>query len=487
MSTAIILKQRPGQPGNGGGLTPNRFKKLEFDSAPAVMEFGLSIGSGTDPLVLTGGMEADALKAALESCTDLSGFTVDVYGGTQVSGTGPDGVALHTGTFLVVLHGTAPFPAWGVVQNAEVQSLVIGEVDSGDVAYLATGAGTSTVNGVFTPDGTHDGVPAFRRESSAYLYRHSVSHTWVIGAAPEEFDESGDLTLYTSGTSGDRPPLTGWSVSTGSGPAPTLAYNDLAYTLNGGSPFSLGNSLAEIQTNQRALGSGYTDVMVKGKVIYRNLLKGSSISHNSGVYAGAVENMIDGNENYGIWFSGSVDIIFDRGPAAPPATVARIYKYLAASTDSITTSADNETYGAELAIDDTLLRYVKLSLTRGEGPVVQEISIEATPEEEGATLHSYFPFTTGNIANPAATGTGAAVSTLHQGGSESQLVTASEAGAEGVLLLGLQSPFAAPTAGEFTPNPAHWYAPLPATQEEALNRIAAMIYNWWLYSIPNLP
>lgn len=120
--------------GGGGGdisLTPNQFKTLKFNAAPAVMEFGIEIGDGTDPVVLNGGMDAAAIKAAIEDSDDFAGFTVDVYGSTTTS-TGTDGVALHSGKFILAVQGTEPYPAWAAVQNSEVQQFSVTDGDGGN-------------------------------------------------------------------------------------------------------------------------------------------------------------------------------------------------------------------------------------------------------------------------------------------------------------------------------------------------------------------
>src|SRR5690606_11143531 len=93
----------------------------------AAMEFGLEIGTGADPLVFRGDVDAQALQTLLEACSDLAGYGVQVFGRPEQSGTGDDGVPRCTGNFIVILSGAAPYPVWSAVQNGEVQSLAVEE------------------------------------------------------------------------------------------------------------------------------------------------------------------------------------------------------------------------------------------------------------------------------------------------------------------------------------------------------------------------
>lgn len=114
----------------GPSLTAHRFQKLTFAAVPAAMEFAVEIGSGT--LVFRGDADAPTLQALLESCDGLAGYSVQIAGSTQQTGTGADGMPLYSGSYIVILTGPAPYPAWGTVQNSEVQVLTVEDGSTGD-------------------------------------------------------------------------------------------------------------------------------------------------------------------------------------------------------------------------------------------------------------------------------------------------------------------------------------------------------------------
>lgn len=479
MSTSLILSGKPA----GAGATPNRFVKFVFNNAPAEMEFAVRVGASTQDMVFRGDVDAETLQVLLEGCDDLAGYGVDVFGGTEQSGTSVDGTALYSGTLIAALHGTAPYPAWGQVQNSEMHSFVVEGVDGTDVGFVVSGAGSTALNGTYLPDGTNDGVAQYSKDASGYLYRHSTSHSWKLGTTPEAFDPEGEYVAYTHGSTQDSPSLTGWATAQGTSPAPVLAWNDGNYSLNGGSDFKLAATAANLQSNQQALGGDYAGAAVKGFSLYRNLLSGSSITHDSGVYAGVITNVIDEDDQIGIWFTGTVNIVFDRGEGAPEVEIGSISMVMDATSTTLTTSGDGTTYGAALSPGDTLKRFVKFNMARYDGPVLQELRI--APVEFNTVFHSYFPFSAGNVPAPAATGENAVTGTLHEHGSASTLVTCGNADIESLLIAGLQNPANTAPVSNFTPQAEHWYSPLPATEQEAADRIAAAFYNWWLYPIPN--
>lgn len=487
MSTAIALKRRPALPGSGG-LTPNRFKKLVFNLAPAVMEFGLTIGAGTDPVVFTGAVDAPALKTLLEGCADLNGYSVDVYGSTEQVDTGPDGVPLYQGTLFVVLHGPSPYPAWGTALNSEVQSFVVVEgeapMEPVESHYLVSGAGSPDFDGAYFPDGTLNGKDVFKKDDTHYLYFDGYweGYCWVLhvfkSSLPGQIHQPGQEPFYFVYSEANSPPSGGWQAENGSSPAPTVTFVEgnggggTGYTLNAGANFQMGITEADLQANQRALGGDYGNAVVKGSSAgptYPNVTGSGFINQTS--YNGAwahigftdgapeFEDVTDGwllrwnatTSRWEIWNPNGWIVAYDTG---------------AGSINGWSSGPWLEDGGGAGADGGTISPLIAVA--------------------PSANFNSYFPFVVGGVAAPSATGTGATVSTICEHGSEGTLVTAAEADFDVLILLGLQLPMQAPSSS-FTPNPAHWYAPVPATEQEALNRIAAMIYNWWLYSIPTLP
>lgn len=346
---------------------PNRFKKLTFNAAPAVMEFGVFIGAGTEPVVLTGGMDGAAIKAALEACADLEGYAVEVVGGTQVSGTGPDGVELHSGSFVVVVQGEEPLPVWNAVQNSEVQTLVI-----------QAGGGN--------------------------------------------------------------------------------------YTLNAGSGFNAGIGQDDLQNNQRALAGAYSDVIVKGI--------GTTGTYPDVTVSGAITYaVINGQYQHQGQVDGAPRFINENGsyirwqPNATRWNIQREDSFLV----YINTNGSINTGWAGSWID-----------VNEDGG---SLSVSAFGTDSGATahFHSYFPYSAGNITNPTATGTNATADTLTQGGSESDMVVASDCDLETLLRAALENPATAPVSAGFTPTGnEHWQSPPPTTLDEAIHRTAyAMNELFW--------
>lgn len=381
MPTAI-----PYNRGGGTALTPNWAKQLTLANAPAEMEFALEIGTGSSPLVFRGDVDTQTLQTLLESYDGLTGYGVNVLGGTQQSGTGGDGVALYTGSFTIILAGGAPYPAWGTVQNSAVQVL---EVEDGDPPvigepehYLVSGAGDDDWNGQYDADGTVNGKPAFKKDETHYLFADEYwgGPCWCLhvfkATAPGQIIQPGQEPYYYADSTAGTPPTSGWLTEFGSPPAPTMSFaagsaGSGQYTLNGGSEFYLSATASELQANQRALGGDYAAVVAKG-----------------------------------------------------------------------------------------------------------------ISPETAALFHFYFPFAAGSVSPPSATGTGATASTLYGGGSASELVTCTDADLDALLIGGLQNPAGGGAPAPFTPNGSRWYDPGPATTAEAINRMAAMFYNWMLDAIP---
>lgn len=268
-------------------LTPNRFKTLKFNAAPAIMEFGVEIGDGVDPIVLTGGMSAEQIKSAIEASDDMDGFTATVVGLTLAEA-GADGVGLHSGKFVVALSGDAPFPAWGAVQNSEVQSFVVVEGDSsnytlngganfemgisaadlqvnqraltGDYtdvavagsssgaegeAYDVSATGVGDWEGRYTRTGnTISGAPEYSAGAGKFLFRLSDGK-WLLSTVSNGITGSNYETPEGGGLT---PPLTGWGsggLSPGGAPFPVLTYvppvDDPFANFNSYFPFAAGD------------------------------------------------------------------------------------------------------------------------------------------------------------------------------------------------------------------------------------------------------
>lgn len=375
MSTSLNLKGKPA----GASTTPGRFQKLNFHNAPAPMEFAVRIGASTEDVVFRGDVDAPTLQGLLEACSGLAGFSVDVFGGTVQTGTGADGAARHSGGFIVVLHGAAPYPAWGAVQNAEVQRLAIEEGDDGN------------------------------------------------------------------------------------------------YTWNGGGNFTAGVSEADLQTNQRALGGDYASVVVKGH--------SAAAGYADVEVSGSTNDSAGADENGTYVHSGT---FYNGRPVWNKETVRTIVWDSSNSFWRLSIYGDGTNpSGSRWANDGGDIDGWAGSWTYlgGSSGTLVVSPLEATPAN--GDFHSYFPFSSGDAANPSATGTDAVASTLYHGGSASELVTCESADIESLLIAGLQNPVASAAPAEFTPDPAHWYAPAPATPQEALDRMAAAFTNWWAYPIPN--
>lgn len=401
-------KYKPVAQSGGGGISlePNQFKTLTFNAAPAVMEFGLEIGDGTDPVILTGGMNAQAIKEAIEASDDMAGFTVDVFGSTLAT-TGDDGVLLHSGKFIIAVGGTAPFPAWGETKNAEVQSFVVEDGDDGN------------------------------------------------------------------------------------------------YTLNGGASFKLSAFESAIQINQRALGGDYSDVIVKGASGGDEVDLTQGLGNLGGVSgwtneANAFDNDPDtyasnGESGY------STYVEWDFGtPVELGAVIIDAYGYNygmrgRGSNDNFATStlffqsdgsgqpshwyAGRETKTFQGTGGNAYSKY--RFYNGGSGGQVYSIQAMSVPGNYSGLYNSYFPFAVGNVDNPTCTGTDAVVSTLHEGGSTSSLVTTADATIEELLISGLISPESTAPTDTYTPgNAGHWANPKPTTKAAALDKLAAAFNDW---------
>ncbi len=490
--------------GTSVALTPNWAKRLVLQNAPAVMEFGLTVGAGTELIVFKGDVTAGQLKETLDACADLAGYAVDVFGGTQVSSTGPDGVALHSGEFIVMLGGALPYPVWGVVQNSEVQSFIVEDGETGGApSAVTTEAGSGSINGTWELDPAAVGpLLTLQKGGDASAKLRDTGSGWVIDAPGFGY------TFYTNPSTDPTPPASGWEVGPNAlAPAPTVAYTGGdGYSLNAGNLFYLGITEADLQANQRALGSSYADVIIKG-ISYGNdppmvLTGGKSIR---------IQGSIIGDDNIDMVFDGNFAneqdlggttqpaiFIYDRGETAPPLHIVEAVgsggSYSGGNMEiSLETSSDMVNWSTPVdiseimlgytvgpgykTIDFTLQRYARFQIYRitGDGTALGEINL--FPEPNTALFYSYFPFSVGDVTTPSTTGVNTTTHTLYTGHSDSSLVTVSDADIEGLFIAGMQNP-TSQAAPPFTPHDSHWYNPDPATSGEAVNRLAAMLYNW---------
>ncbi len=474
MSTSFPKYKLPGASATIA-LPPNRFKQLTFNAAPAVMEFGVTVGAGTDPVTLTGNIDAPALKAALEACTDLEGYAVEVFGGTQVSGTGLDGVALHSGSFVVAVQGEEPLPVWGAVENSEVQSFVVEEGDLGHIAV--SGAGASDFNGNYAPMDSaweggnsnvwNDGL-VYKLDSGHYAYVDLNKTTWKLTEAIDNlaawyYSNGGGTTVLV--------PTSGWNIdssklSEGIDPAPTVALGG-SYTLNATSPFLLTYSPEIVQASQRALGSVYTEVVVEGRMLSGSccVVSGAGDDEWNGIYLyrGEMHNTLP------VFVKDSTHLIY--------CSTSGVRTWVLSSTKGGTAKYSSPGNGSDADLAGPNHSAFPWAVITGASPAPGSELLQMAQ----AHLHSYFPYSAGNIANPSATGTNANATTLHQGGSESELVVATECGLETLLRAALENPAAAPAAPGFTPaSNEHWQSPPPANLDEAIHRTAyAMNELFW--------
>jgi hypothetical protein len=115
--------------------------------------------------------------------------------------------AILTGVFKQTIHADGPHPP---------------PAPSGPIPkyFNVTGAGDHAWNGQYMHNGTDGSAPRYQKESGAdsstfALYRFGA---WRLAIEGKEV-------FYVAsgvGSGGALPPLTGWAISTGTGPAPTL-------------------------------------------------------------------------------------------------------------------------------------------------------------------------------------------------------------------------------------------------------------------------
>lgn len=270
------------------------------------------------------------------------------------------------------------------------------------------------------------------------------------------------------------------------------------YSLNGGASFTLSTiSDAGLQANQRALGGKYSGVVVKGRA------RGDSIdmTQQLGSYTKSSgwtndENMFDGdpttfcqtpygdyNSYWVTWdFGEEVDIhsIVIDGDGWNFGFETRF------SNDDFATHTralprpvwDNGRETITVVLPEENRTFRKVRFLPGNGGKIHQIKIMSVPGVYSAKFHSYFPLGVQDIPSPIATGTDSGSDVIKVAGSESTLITRSNATLEEMVLINLLGK-GEETSDAFTPNPSHWNSPLPETIEQAVNRMAAKFYDWF--------
>jgi len=124
-------------------------------------------------------------------------------------------------------------------------------------SYIVSGAGNSTYNGTYTPNGTSGGVTVFRYypgSNARFLFWNSTYSTWTLTTIP------GNTPPYDYSNPGSNIstiPSSGWIVSNGVAPAPTVTAGATAPVITSISPTS-----ATISSTVTLTGSGFTGATV---------------------------------------------------------------------------------------------------------------------------------------------------------------------------------------------------------------------------------
>jgi hypothetical protein len=104
---------------------------------------------------------------------------------------------------------------------SEPRSVLRGKVDSVEDGFQVYGAGTDAANGLYVSNGSINGKVAYRlfdSDGSTELYNVQ----WDNSSDWELIDGNTASVLYSITDTSATPPLEGWSVSTGTSPAPLL-------------------------------------------------------------------------------------------------------------------------------------------------------------------------------------------------------------------------------------------------------------------------
>jgi len=295
-------------------------------------------------------------------------------------------------------------PSGGDVLAAiEGQSLVFTNAPA-DLELVFRGAGTSEVSTAFKPSDSNVTIKARIQELAAYAGQTVTS----TGSLTTSTDGVTGETLYSGTRSiafsmeADVPQL---EVLAGEQQRLVVTTGDYSpYTLNGGADFTLGASAATIQTNQRALAGSYAAVVVKGVSVAppasRVVVAGAGTAEANGTF---FENGT--NEGRPLYLLGAAEVFYSASFGWFIGSRTGGYWYQAPSSQgSLTPPSTGWQVGGT-----------------GVAPA-PTVSYTSATSNGSATLNSYFPYSVGNVANPSSTGTGDAVSTIHQGGADAGAV-----------------------------------------------------------------
>ncbi len=164
--------------------------------------------SGANPTVTT----VNLIAYLVASAGDTS------YNGYYIEETPPATPPIYQ---LVNLSGTRllfktaqPSLGWGL-------GVAIGDFHT----YTFSGAGTSAYNGGYrTGSGLYNGKPAFGTGGGHYLYWDTGTARWYLSTVLGSTSGA-----YTNSSNSQTPPLTGWALGTGAGPAPTATESGATY------------------------------------------------------------------------------------------------------------------------------------------------------------------------------------------------------------------------------------------------------------------
>jgi hypothetical protein len=140
--------------------------------------------------------------------------------------------------------------------------------------YTVSGAGTSAANAVYVENGTLSGKPKYEKSGSLLIIGwNSGDQVWFIGPSDNYPGH-----YYENYGTGATPPLTGWSVSGGAAPAPTLSvpasdttrpvFASAAVSANG---LTIAVTLTEAGTPPILPASGITGFMVSADTVARTI------------------------------------------------------------------------------------------------------------------------------------------------------------------------------------------------------------------------
>ncbi|MFH0736659.1 MAG: choice-of-anchor Q domain-containing protein [bacterium] len=150
--------------------------------------------------------------------------------------------------------------------------------------YLVSGAGTTAINGTYSPDGTNlFGAPRWKLSGGSYYLHSDGGGMWVINDNGDVPFDGYYVNISQSPFNQNIPPFTGWMGEMGSPPAPTIgeAGPSLSYSTGTFSEFSaddgsIDNSTPVIITHNNFGGGTFTgtngdNFVTDGKIIVSNL------------------------------------------------------------------------------------------------------------------------------------------------------------------------------------------------------------------------